>query len=171
MVIGHVGRLTAVKNHRFLLEIFEQILKKNSQARLLLVGGGELDHEIHTLVAEKGLQDSVIFTGIRSDVNCMMQAMDVFVFPSIFEGLPVTLVEAQTAGLPCVISDCIPKESILVNDLVDAVSLAESAEKWADLVLKLAHQPKRDTQDLIKAKGFDIAENARWLEEFYLEHC
>lgn len=170
MVVGHVGRFSEVKNHRFLIEIFMAVLRKKTNAKLLLVGGGEIETEIKNLVQQKGICDRVVFTGIRPDVNRVMQAMDVFVFPSLFEGLPVTLVEAQTAGLPCVISDRIPSDSILIEELVDVMSLSESPEKWADRILERANEPHRDTQEQIKAKGFDIEENAKWLEGFYLEH-
>lgn len=170
IVIGHVGRFSEVKNHRFLIDIFMAVLRKQPNSKLLLVGGGELETEIKSIVQEKRIHDRVVFTGIRSDVNRMMQAMDVFVFPSFFEGLPVTLVEAQTAGLPCVISDRIPSDSILVEELVDVMSLSDSPEKWAGRILERATEPHRDTQDQIREKGFDIEENAKWLEEFYLEH-
>lgn len=169
IVIGHVGRFSAVKNHHFLLEIFEHIYKKYPATKLLLVGGGELDQVIREKAAERGLADQVIFAGIRADVNRMIQAMDVFVFPSIYEGLPVTLVEVQTAGVPCVISDCIPKESILVKGLVDVMPLSESAESWAERALKRAKEPHWETQQQIKEKGFDIVENAKWLEKYYIE--
>lgn len=169
-VIGHVGRLIGVKNHRFLIDVFREVIQKNPEAKLLLVGGGELEKELRAYAQEKGIGEQVIFVGIRSDVNRLMQAMDVFVFPSLYEGLPVTLVEAQTAGLPCVISDRIPKDSILVEELVDMMRLSDSPEKWADRALERATEPHRDTQEQIKAQGFDIAENAKWLEGFYLEH-
>lgn len=172
ILVGHVGRITKQKNHRFLIEIFETICKKQpNNAKLLLVGGGELEQELRIFVREKRIEEHVIFAGIRSDVNRIMQAMDVFVFPSIFEGLPVTLVEAQTAGLPCVISDRIPQDCILIEELVDVMPLTASPEKWADRILERAKQPHRDTQAQIAAKGFDIGENAKWLEAFYLEHA
>ena len=170
IIVGHVGRFTKQKNHRFLIEIFNAIQEKQLNAKLLLVGGGELEEELRAYAQEKGIGEQVIFAGIRSDVNRLMQAMDVFVFPSLYEGLPVTLVEAQTAGLPCVISDRVPRDSILVEELVDVMRLSDSPAEWASRILERATEPHRDTQEQIKAKGFDIAENAKWLEEFYLEH-
>ena len=108
LVIGHVGRFFPQKNHRFLIEIFKEIHDRNADAVLLLVGGGELDdslkNEIKQKVEDLGLTDCVQFLGVREDVNELMQAFDLFLLPSLFEGLPVTMVEAQASGLPCVIS-------------------------------------------------------------------
>lgn len=113
-----------------------------------------------------GIAEKVRFLGIRSDVADMMQAMDVFVFPSLYEGLPVSLVEAQSAGLPCVISAAVSPESIL-TDLVQQLPL-DSAGNWAEQVICAARRERKDTYDAICAAGFDIAKNAKWLEEFYL---
>ena len=105
-IIGHVGNFTPAKNHSFLLEVFQEVLKLEPKARLLLVGGGDGLNSVRDKVRAIGIQKQVIFTGVRTDVNRLMQAMDVFVFPSLYEGLPVTMVEAQASGLPSEISDC-----------------------------------------------------------------
>lgn len=172
LVIGHVGRFFAQKNHSFLIDIFHEIHKKNSNTVLLLTGGGEQDdllkNQIKQKVKELGLLDCVRFLGVRSDVNDVMQAFDLFLLPSLFEGLPVTMIEAQASGLPCVISDKVPIQCDITGN-VKVVGLDESPEVWADVILDFADGFERmDTFDKIQEKGFDIKENAKWLEEFYI---
>lgn len=169
VVIGHIGRFCVPKNHTFLLNIFSAIKKKESSAVLMLVGGGSLEEKIKAKAHELGIFESIIFTGIRSDVSRMVQAMDVFVFPSLFEGLPVTLVEVQTSGLPCVISDKVPAESILIKDLVSTMKLTDVAEQWADHILGRLDSVRRDRSEEIKKCGFDISATASRMEKFYLE--
>ena len=170
-VIGHVGRFFAQKNHVFLIDIFKQIHDKNPDTVLLLVGGGELDDSLKNQIKEKvkalGLEDAVKFLGVRSDVERVIQAFDLFLLPSLFEGLPVTMVEAQAAGLPCVISDKVPKDCDITGN-VKVVGLEEDVDIWADTVLEYVNNYERkDTSELIKKAGFDIKENALWLEQFY----
>ena len=170
LVIGHVGRFDPQKNHGFLIDVFANVHKQNEKALLVLVGddshsGGM---EIHEKVAQLGLTESVKFLGVRSDVADALQTMDVFLFPSLFEGLSVASIEAQAAGLPVLISDGVPIEC-KKTDLVHVLPLKASAEEWAKTVLELAQIPRRDTYEEIKAAGFDIAENAKWLQEFYLQ--
>lgn len=167
LVLGHVGRFSEPKNHPFLIELFAAAAKKEPRARLVLVGDGEGRAAIEEKVRQLSLGDKVLFLGVRGDVNRLLQAMDVFVFPSLYEGLPVSLVEAQAAGLPCVISAAVSPESIL-TDLVQQLPL-DSAEAWAGQVLCAAQRERKDTYDAICAAGFDIAGNAKWLEEFYLD--
>ena len=168
-VVGHVGRFADVKNHLFLLDVFKEISLLRPAAELLLVGDGELRSSVEKKAVDLGLQSRVIFTGDRSDVNELMMAMDVFVFPSKYEGLPVTLVEAQCSGLPCVIADTIPSDSILNNELIRVRSLHETASEWAGEVLQCRSEERTVCADIIKKAGFDIEESAKWLEEFYLE--
>lgn len=168
-VIGHIGRFNPQKNHTFLIDIFSEIKKIQPDAKLLLVGGGDGMTAIQQKVNELNLTDSVIFTGVRSDVHRLLQAMDVFVFPSLYEGLPVTMIEAQAAGLPCVISDHVPDECIVTQDLVTIQKLSDSPESWATHIVSRINIDREDTREEIKSYGFDIAENAKWLEEFYLE--
>lgn len=166
VVVGHVGRFSAPKNHKFLVDIFGEILKLMPEAHLLLVGDGELRQSTEEKVRTLGIDGNVIFTGVRSDVPELLQAMDVFLFPSLYEGLPVTLVEAQAAGLPCVISDAIPTDCDLTQ-LIHRVSLNESAENWATEVCRYPNMPRCETTSQITTAGFDICENARWLENYY----
>lgn len=169
ILIGHVGRFTQQKNHLFLLDVFSEVVNKQPSAKLLLVGDGELHQSIEEKIDTRGLSGSVILAGIRSDVNELMMAMDVLVFPSLYEGLPVTLVEAQCTGLPCVISDKVPSDSILVPELVQVCSLNDTAAKWAETALDCKCEDRTCCADKVKEAGFDIEENAKWLEEFYLE--
>ena len=169
LVVGHVGSFWAVKNHTFLIDVFSILEKINNTAKLLLVGYGGRMEEIREKVKNLGLCDKVIFTGIRTDVSDLMQAMDVFVFPSLYEGLPVTMVEAQAAGLPCIISDKVPPECILTEGLVDIMPLSASPEVWAEKVLSKRAIPRTDRRAEIAAHGFDITTEAVKLQEFYLE--
>lgn len=168
LVIGHVGNFTQPKNHPFLLEIFTALLKKEPNAVLLLVGSGEGMFKMQEKVQELGIAEHVRFLGVRSDVADLMQAMDVFVFPSLYEGLGIALIEAQAAGLPCVVSDTIPHEAYL-TDLVDSESLSAPAEKWAEKILAKRAIPRTDRRAEIAAHGFDITTEAVKLQEFYLK--
>ena len=167
-VIGHVGRFNTVKNHTFLVDIFAKIKQQKTDAILILVGDGELRQKTEAKAAELGLAASVIFTGIREDVPDLMQAMDCFVFPSLYEGLPVTLIEAQAAGLPCVVSDVVPAECAKTK-LVEHVSLIENAETWAKKILSNIGLSRIDTSEEICRAGYDIKTNAQWLQNYYLE--
>ncbi len=168
LVIGHVGRFNQPKNHPFLLEIFSALLKKEPNAVLLLVGGGDDLPKIQEKARTLGISEHVRFLGVRSDVAELMQAMDVFVFPSLYEGLPVTMVEAQAAGLPCLISDKVPPECILTEGLVDILPLSASPETWAEKILEKRELPHTDRRAEIAAHGFDITTEAVKLQEFYL---
>lgn len=130
-VIGHIGRFNKQKNHLFLIEVFEELKKVKPEAKLLLVGDGELKLEIMQCLENKNLGDSVIFTGIRSDIPNLLSAMDLFLFPSLYEGMPNTVIEAQAVGLPCVISDTITRDAN-VTGLVQYVSLKATKEKWVE---------------------------------------
>lgn len=167
--IGHVGRFNQPKNHSFLLDIFAALLKKEPNAVLLLAGGGEDMPKIQAKAEALGIAEHVRFLGIRNDVAGLMQAMDVFVFPSLYEGLPVTMVEAQAAGLPCLISDKVPPECILTEGLVDVLPLSAEPEIWAAKILEKKNLPRTDRRSEIAAHGFDITTEAVKLQEFYLE--
>ena len=166
--LGHVGNFTQPKNHPFLLEIFAALLKKESNAVLLLVGGGEGMSQIREKAQKLGIAEHVRFLGVRSDVADLMQAMDVFVLPSLYEGLPVTMVEAQAAGLPCIISDKVPPECILTEGLVDVMPLSASPSAWAEKILAKRAIPRTDRRAEIAAHGFDITTEAVKLQEFYI---
>lgn len=170
LVIGHIGRFNKQKNHDFLIDIFYHIYKKDNCARLLLVGDGELKETIYQKVNDMGILDKVIFTGVRDDIPDLLQGMDVFLFPSLFEGLGIAVVEAQASGLPCIISDSIPDECNMVNDLVIKLNLKDPISEWADTIINVSKQINRvDTSKKICDAGYDIKETAKWLEDFYLE--
>ena len=169
IVIGHVGNFTPAKNHTFLLDVFQEILKREPEAILLLVGGGDGMDLVKEKAKNMGIQDSIIFTGIRTDVNRLLQVMDLFVFPSLYEGLPVTMIEAQAAGLPCVISDQVSGECIVTKGLVTRKSLDEAPVEWADYILQRVRQQKENHIEEIIAAGYDITTAAKWLEEYYLQ--
>ena len=165
-IIGNVARFSYQKNHDFLIDIFREVKKQNGEAILLLVGGGELETDIKLKICDYGLSNSVIFLGIRDDVPRLMSAMDVFALPSRFEGLPVTLVEAQAASLPSFASDSITKE-IKITNYLTYISLAQSAKEWADEILHAKNRKRKDiSYDIIKG-GYDIESEAHKMKEYY----
>lgn len=167
-VIGHVGRFSPQKNHEFVIKVFNQFQMKRPDSVLLLVGDGKGRQRIEELVDELKIKDKVIFAGIRPDVNRLMQAMDVFLFPSLYEGLPVTMVEAQAAGLPCIISENVPQET-QITDLVSRFSLNESEKSWADKLILAEDIERQNQAEQIKKSGYDIVENVKRLQEFYIK--
>lgn len=168
-VIGHVGRFELQKNHKFLIDIFYEIYKIKSNAKLLLIGTGPLLPQMQKYVTEKSLEDSVIFLGSRSDVANLMQAMDVFIFPSLYEGLGIALIEAQSAGLPCIVTDTLPRE-VFTTSLITPVSLQSSPSMWARQALKKYNSVIRgDMYREICQSGYNIQETAQWLEDFYIK--
>lgn len=171
LVIGHVGRFNWVKNHDYLIDVFAEILKMtNNKAKLILVGKGDLEEAVRNKAERLGIEDYVIFMGNRSDIYNIMQVMDVFVMPSHYEGLPVTLVEAQASGLKCVISDKVPEQSIFIKELGKIVQLDSDAHTWAESIIDFAdNYERKNTYKQICETGFDIKSNAQWLENYYLE--
>ncbi|MBO6193568.1 MAG: glycosyltransferase [Clostridiales bacterium] len=168
-VVGHIGNFSPPKNHRFIIEIFNEIRKKDNNALLILIGDRELRARIEQLVYDYDLDDSVIFAGVRDDIPTVIQSFDVFLFPSLYEGLGIVAVEAQASGLHTICSNVIPRE-VELTDLVDFVSLDKSAEEWADIVLKYNNGYKREdvTEEIVKA-GYDIHDTAQQLQEFYIK--
>ncbi len=167
ITVGHVGRIDYPKNHNFIIDIFEQIIKRHRNSILMLVGDGPLKECIMETVKRKGIADNVLFLGSRDDVYALLQAMDVFLMPSLFEGLPVVGIEAQASGLPCVMSAAVTEE---VNvGLTSYMSLSDSAEKWAESVLKRYGSSNRiQGAQLVSEAGYDIAVEAKKLEDLYL---
>lgn len=167
LVIGHVGRFSPSKNHEFLIDIFNEVYKSNSESVLLLVGTGKVEEEIKNKVKNYNLQDSVVFLGLRSDINKLMNAMDIFVFPSKFEALPVVLIEAQSVGLKCIASTGVPEE-VNISNTVDFISLNQDAKHWASRIIYCNKTHKNNTS-IIKEKGFDIEDNINYLSKLYME--
>ncbi|PAD40396.1 glycosyltransferase family 1 protein [Terribacillus sp. 7520-G] len=169
-VIGHVGSFTFPKNHKFLLELFKEYLKVNNNAILILVGTGELKEEIKSTSRYLGIEEHLILTGSVSNVNEYMQAMDCFVFPSIFEGLGIALVEAQATGLPCIVSDNIPNEA-LMTDNVKKLSLNQPSVEWIRQIVDVSDKKiNRNLQfKKVQENGYDIKNVSSYLMDFYIK--
>lgn len=171
VLFGHIGHFTEQKNHGFLIDIFAEIHKKNANTKLLLVSIGPKMDEIRKKVSELGLDDSVIFAGQRSDVDRIYQALDLFIMPSKWEGLPVVMLEAQAAALPLVVSDVITRDAEC-TDRVTYLSLEDSSENWAKTALEKAEKYSDrgvDVKTPISSAGFDIKQQAEELKEIYLK--
>lgn len=167
-VVGHVGRFNIQKNHMFLLEIFKAVHHKNHDAILLLFGTGELFDTVKERAIELGINASVIFYGNSNQMPRMWQAMDVFVMPSLYEGLPVSGIEAQASGLPIVMSDTITKE-VKLTPKVDFLSLNDDIQIWADTVLKYTDNCTRKSGCVeLRNAGYDVENMAKKFEDLYL---
>ena len=164
-VIGHVGNMTPQKNHLFILDVFYEYFKKNSNTALLLVGDGFLKSKIQEKVKQLGIDNNVYYTGVVSNVADYMSAMDVFLFPSLFEGLGVVLIEAQTNGLRCVYSDVVPEEANLYPEDNINLSLKDDARVWADALFNIKNRRNCETED----NNYDIKQAANRLENLYKE--
>jgi glycosyltransferase involved in cell wall biosynthesis len=169
LVIGHIGRFNKQKNHDFLIDVFAAVHRKCPDSILVMAGDGHLRSSMEKKAADLGLAPDVRFLGIRSDISRLMQGMDLFLFPSLFEGLPVVLIEAQAAGLRCVVSDSITREAD-VTGRVDFVSLRESPQVWVDKILASTHEHE-DTSELLRKSGYDTALMAKWLTQYYTDHA
>lgn len=167
-VIGHVGNFIPVKNHSYLIRLFADYVKINPKSKLLLVGDGPLRTEIESQISDVGLKDKMIIAGVRKDVKDILQGMDIIVMPSIFEGLPVSLVEAQAAGLPLVISDTISHD-VALTDNVHYLSLSESKDVWCNAIENIRkNYVRKDTSCIINEKGFGIEGIVDNLSKLYL---
>ena len=165
-VIGHVGRISYQKNHKFLVEIFSALLKKQPNALLILVGVGEKEREVRDQVNKLGIEKRVKFLGNRKDVNELYQVMDVFVMPSFFEGIPVVGIEAQFAGLPCFFSDRVPNE-VMFNSDCQFVSLKMSADEWAEKIMMINNLQQRS--EVCYNNIYNIVKAKSVLSEFYMK--
>lgn len=172
IVIGTVGKLNAMKNQMYLLEIFAELCKKQEERyHLLIVGGGSMEQELKQQAETLKIADKTTFLGMRTNVNEWIQAFDYFVFPSIFEGLGMVLIEAQASGVPCLASDSLPKESH-VSDLVTYRSLSQSPADWAEFIaLHIKDDDRQQRSDdackSIREHGYDIRVEAPKLEALY----
>lgn len=170
-VVGNVARFVEQKNHKYLVSVFAEIKKRQPNAKLMLVGVGPLEDEVKKQLQELSLLDDVIFTGIRTDVNELMQAMDVFVLTSHFEGLGIVNVEAQAAGLPCFASAKVIAPEVKLTELLHFVPLEKPPTLWAEIILEnaISVEQRRDTSQAIIDAGFDIRTTAERLNTFYLD--
>lgn len=166
IVIGHIGRFNRQKNHGFLIDVFDQIRKLNNNAKLILVGEGDEQQKIQNLVNEKGLSQNVLFLGIRNDMPDLFAAMDIFVFPSLYEGMPNVIIEAQATGLPCLISDTITPQA-KITPLVTFKSLEETKTDWAQKALGMVSDKRANFCDAMIEKGYSIEKTVEYLESCF----
>lgn len=167
-VVGHIGRFNAQKNHRFLIDIFGELARLSEQAILVLVGEGALEKEIREYVREKNLDDRVVFFGMTSGVCTILQAMDIFLLPSLYEGLPFVLVESQAASLPALVSDVIT-EDVDISEYITYYSLECSAKEWAQKAMEIAATPRISCAERMIESGFDLSAMVKKLDEIYSE--
>lgn len=172
ILLGHVGRFSEQKNHRFLIEVANQLKIAGVKFKLLLIGGGELEKDIREQIEELKLKEFVIFTGIVSNVKEYMDAMDVFLLPSLYEGLPCVCVEAQANGLPCMLSSNITRE-VELTDSIHFLDVAEPAV-WSDMIIKMIDSAelsdKRQDNERMTLSKYDIVIQGKNLEERYLSY-
>lgn len=169
LVVGHVGRFVSVKNHLFLLDIFEALKRKHPDSYLVMIGTGPLMDEVKKKIASLGLSDWVRLTGIQSNVNEWLQVFNVFVMPSILEGFPVSVVEAQAAGLPCVVSDTIDC-TVNISKNVFFVSLKAGTDKWSDTILKSSKKDYKNSFAEVEKSQYDIKYATSRLVNFYISN-
>ena len=167
-VVGHIGRYQYQKNHNFLIDVFAEIHKKEPSSMLALVGYGDLKDEIFEKINRLGLRDFVVDLGGTEDIAQFYNAMDCFLLPSFYEGLPVVGIEAQATGLPCVLSSEVTDET-QITDIVDFVSLEKSPADWADTVLKWKNYQRADVSEQITANGYNIKKEASVLQQYYID--
>jgi len=172
-VIGHIGRFVPEKNHDHLIRVFSQAVKHHPQSKLFLIGDGPLRSTIEKLVRAEGLEQAVYFWGIRNDVHRLLQSFDVMLLPSFMEGLPVVLIEAQAAGVPCIISNVITSEVDLGLGLIETIA-GYSTQDWLQRIDTLRNAKTRmpsqvERERRLRDRGYDVIESADQLRKFYLE--
>ncbi|MCH5342474.1 MAG: glycosyltransferase [Acetatifactor sp.] len=171
-VVGHVGKIYKPKNHKKILDIFKAVNSKNSQSVLLLVGDGEMRAEIELYAKDCGVDKNVIFAGMQKNTYEYLSALDCFLFPSLWEGMPLALLEAQASGVKCVISDTIDKDVAICKDVI-IHSLDDPDDKWADDVLLAMHYDRADAckrnKVAIQSNNYDVHLNANKLREMYIK--
>lgn len=165
-VMIHTGRFLEQKNHRFVLEVFKKIKMKQADAKLLLLGTGDLLKEIKNYAQELNISDDVYFLGIHSDVERYLCAADCYIMPSLYEGLPVAAVEAECSGLPCYFSTNITRE-VALTDMVKFLELSQTAEEWADEIISSRNVVRKDRSEMVVEFGYDVREVAKKLQKFY----
>lgn len=170
-VVGHVGRFSYQKNHKFIIQIFNELLKRKPNAKLLLIGNYKLNeeytNEVNILIDKYDIRDKILFLGSVQNVEDYYQAMDVFVLPSLFEGLGIVGIEAQASGLSCIVSTGVSKE-LKITDLVKYVSLDESIEVWVDEILKNSVKKRQSQYEKIVNAGYDIEEESKKIQMYFI---
>ena len=168
ILIGHIGRFTKQKNHRFLIRVFTNLIDKNDRYKLMLVGEGPLENDIKLMVEnDDKLRNKVIFAELRSDIPSILSSFDVLVFPSLYEGMPNVVIEAQASGLPCVISKSITKEVVLAPNIY-MLSTNDDPESWASFISHLSLDRNKDAFTCLKSAGYDISDACeKFINLFY----
>lgn len=171
LLIGHVGRFHKPKNHLFIIDIFNDLFKKNNKAKLILVGDGNLKKKVQNKIIEKGLEKDILLLGIRKDIPQIMGALDVFLLPSLYEGLGIVLVEAQSAGIPCITSNTVPDDADMGMGLIKKLDLKSSTDIWSNAILNSISKEQNNWKDIyrvIQNKEYDVKIVSKLLEEIYL---
>lgn len=163
----HIGRMEGVKNHFFLIDIFKDLLKQIDKSKLLLVGDGSLKNNLIKYVKDLGISEKVVFLGIRDDIPNLLMLTDCFLFPSKWEGIPVSVIEAQAAGLPCFISDKINQE-VKVTETVTFLPIDRGTKIWVDKIIK-SDLSRKDTSMDMKKSGYDVNKSANEIQQLYFE--
>lgn len=167
IVVGHVARFSEQKNHKFGLEIFNELVKIKPNAVYVMIGDGALRDEITSYANYLGIAQSVKMIGVVDNVYDYEQAFDVFILPSLFEGLPLSIVEAQVSGLPCFTTKGTVSEECSVTNLVHYLPLG-NAKLWADEILKGIREPRKDRTEEVKEAGYDNTTSAKALQDIYI---
>lgn len=170
-VLGHVGKFVEAKNHYFLIKLFAVYHSKHPNSKLLLVGDGVLRAKIETWISESGCAESIVLAGLRSDVSALVQAMDIFVFPSLYEGMPLSVMEAEASGLPCLISSNVTNDVNIGQD-VKMKDLTDGVKDWADSIDSFDYALSREVRchnnyELITKAGYNIENEANELLKIY----
>ncbi|WP_283687627.1 glycosyltransferase family 1 protein [Dysgonomonas sp. Marseille-Q5470] len=168
LIVIHVGNFSKPKNYPKLIEVFYNIVQLENKSKLLLVGNGPLRTKVKNIISKYGIEENVIFLGVRSDVYDLLQAADLFILPSLFEGLPLSVIEAQVSGILTIISDKVPKQALITKNAA-SICLKLSSKQWSKDILKMYLTSSRQTQskEFIDA-GYSINRNTKWLTDFYL---
>lgn len=166
IVIGNIGRLCNQKNQKFLIDIFKEYTLKNNNSKLIIVGNGELENYLKEKVKEYKIEEKVLFLKPINNIQDLYQMFDIFVFPSLYEGLGIVLVEAQVSGLPCVVSDQVPKVA-QISEAYYNLSLNSSASEWANKIFSIKTEARKGDLENLRKSEFDIIEEAKKLEAFY----
>jgi glycosyltransferase involved in cell wall biosynthesis len=166
-LLGHVGRFSVEKNHSFIIDIFYEIRKKNNKAMLMLVGEGPLKTEIEKKVKKLNIDSSVMFLGGRNDVSELLQAMDVMVFPSHHEGVPVSIIEAQASSLKCVVSKAVPKSADIGANLINFHSLKSEVINWVNEIEE-PYKRDRNLEVELSESGYNIFYTSKEIQQYYL---
>jgi glycosyltransferase involved in cell wall biosynthesis len=167
-VVGNVGRFAYQKNHKFIIDTFDLVHKKINNSKLLLIGEGELGSQYRKYCEELGLTDDVIFYGTSSNVENLLQAMDVFVLPSFFEGLPIVGIEAQAASLPTIMSDQITRMAVVTDDTIQLPITSGTEKIWAEKIIELTQNNRSSSQRELIANHFDIADTVNDIKQIYV---